>query len=750
MYDIKWKNDLKMYMDTFNSFVLEGNINDLQPIEDGEAFRYLPIDQTIAEMFSEKYCVVFFDHTKQSGKEIEEQQPETSASNNNGVSRFARTAQPEPAAQPAEAEPQREVDESWFNSFVFYRKKIVTGNGTIPSPNIELLKEYYSRRYLTDIKETDNKDMQGARLIDIRRMFDAIKDFEEKKKEEKYKDAKPFLFILPGVSRYMTVPGRPDEKENAILMFLFNITQLQNTNCKIVMLVDKMNDLPTWFESESSNSSIKKLLITMPDAKMREEFYRREMQESMEGEEKANPEKIKKFASYTESFSFRRLIQLMNFIEREDPHRPANVPSYKRLENIEKTVLKFNLGQSQDPWRDPALRPTIGGLMGAITDKIKGQNESVLQVTTALRSAVTGVNHSKANDKRPKAIFFFAGPTGTGKTELARQLTEKIFKKQDAMIRFDMSEFSQEHTDARLFGAPPGYVGYESGGELTKAIKQNPFSIVLFDEIEKASSKIWDKFLQILGDGRLTDGKGETVYFTHSVIIFTSNLGITVNLPNDATARRRIREELNEMNASIERLEEYIPSAPDPETRKAAVEELYAIYKDRAMRIEGLTCKIRDDDLFTEYYADLGAFDAGNAFNRFVSECVKERIKAYFDSIGRREVLGRIGEDNILVFNFISPECAEEIARNAINNFVKYLKVENDAHLDLEISKEASDYIIAEAKKPETLEFGGRGIETCVEKLINVPVGDFLFANTAEGTGAILKYTDGILVVMPR
>jgi ATP-dependent Clp protease ATP-binding subunit ClpA len=128
--------------------------------------------------------------------------------------------------------------------------------------------------------------------------------------------------------------------------------------------------------------------------------------------------------------------------------------------------------------------------------------------------------------QRPKGVMFLAGPTGVGKTELAKSLAELIFGSATNYIRFDMSEFDKEHANQRLVGAPPGYVGYDVGGELTNAVKQNPFSLILFDEIEKAHPKLMDIFLQILDDGRLTSGRGETVYFSDALIIFTSNLGV--------------------------------------------------------------------------------------------------------------------------------------------------------------------------------------------------------------------------------
>jgi len=127
---------------------------------------------------------------------------------------------------------------------------------------------------------------------------------------------------------------------------------------------------------------------------------------------------------------------------------------------------------------------------------------------------------------RPRGVLFFAGPTGVGKTEMAKAIAELLFGDEKRCIRFDMSEYAAEHADQRLLGAPPGYVGYEEGGQLTNAVRTSPFSVLLFDEIEKAHERILDKFLQIIDDGRLTDGRGETVYFSESIIIFTSNLGV--------------------------------------------------------------------------------------------------------------------------------------------------------------------------------------------------------------------------------
>jgi len=166
------------------------------------------------------------------------------------------------------------------------------------------------------------------------------------------------------------------------------------------------------------------------------------------------------------------------------------------------------------------------GLESHLHERVIGQDEAVQAVADAVVRARSGLK----DPNRPIGSFIFLGPTGVGKTELARALAEFLFDDEQAMIRIDMSEYMEKHTVARLIGAPPGYVGYDEGGQLTEAVRRKPYCVILFDEIEKAHPDVFNVMLQILDDGRLTDGHGRTVDFKNSVVIMTSNIGSQVIL----------------------------------------------------------------------------------------------------------------------------------------------------------------------------------------------------------------------------
>jgi len=166
-------------------------------------------------------------------------------------------------------------------------------------------------------------------------------------------------------------------------------------------------------------------------------------------------------------------------------------------------------------------RERLGDLEGDLHRRVIGQDDAVAAVARAVRRSRTGMG----DERRPVGSFLFLGPTGVGKTELAKALADRLFDDENAVIRFDMSEFGERHTVSRLVGAPPGYVGYDEAGQLTERVRRNPYSIVLFDEIEKAHPDVFNLLLQVLDDGRLTDGQGRTVDFRNTVIVMTSNIG---------------------------------------------------------------------------------------------------------------------------------------------------------------------------------------------------------------------------------
>ena len=185
----------------------------------------------------------------------------------------------------------------------------------------------------------------------------------------------------------------------------------------------------------------------------------------------------------------------------------------------------------------------LGSLEQRLHERVVGQDHAISSVADAIRRARAGLSDAH----RPIGSFLFLGPTGVGKTELARALAEQLFDDERAMIRIDMSEYMESHAVSRLIGSPPGYVGYDQGGQLTEAVRRRPYSIVLFDEVEKAHPDVWNVLLQVLEDGRLTDGHGRTVNFTNTIIVMTSNLGSDVVLAWDGLDRGVLEASLHEV-----------------------------------------------------------------------------------------------------------------------------------------------------------------------------------------------------------
>ncbi len=216
--------------------------------------------------------------------------------------------------------------------------------------------------------------------------------------------------------------------------------------------------------------------------------------------------------------------------------------------------------------------------------RVIGQDEAVSAIASALRRSRAGLQ----DPDRPIGTFLFLGPTGVGKTELARALAEFMFDSQDALVRIDMSEYMEKHSVSRLLGAPPGYVGYEEGGQLTEAIRRRPYSVVLLDEIEKAHPDVWGALLQVMDDGRLTDGQGRTVSFKNTVLIMTSNIGRPGQSPR-AAAEAHFKPEF------INRLDDIVEFHPLTREQISSIVDLQVTRLIGRVRERGIEIELTDD-----------------------------------------------------------------------------------------------------------------------------------------------------------
>ena len=448
-----------------------------------------------------------------------------------------------------------------------------------------------------------------------------------------------YLFSANGLS--------DDERQNITLLgkaLKDRKVDYLNSDCNesvVVIILNKASGMPLSFYQ--GNPEVEIVTLQKPDREERKQIIQK-IEDSFEVKLKTgttsllDPENIE-CIDMLEDFTNREIIQLSRMSRKEDKM------------TFDKLFYLFKYGEKENPW-EKLEQSRVKNIKKELSERVIGQEEAIAKIEKTVVKAYMGLTglHKTSSRSMPKGVFFFVGPTGVGKTELSKALAKFLFGDEQACIRFDMSEYAQENSDQKLIGAAPGYVGYEEGGQLTNAIKEHPFSVVLFDEIEKAAKpnpRILDIFLQILEDGRLTDSKGETVYFSDTIIVFTSNLGA------------------NQVAMSSD--------------KEAVAKEFIKIVKD------------------------------------------------YFDNeLKRPELLGRIGYNNIVPFNFIQDrEFQYKICKNKLKPVIRGIEEKYKLELEFEKEMEAIEYILKSVDSSK----GGRDILNAINDRLLDPFAMFLFEN---------------------
>jgi ATP-dependent Clp protease ATP-binding subunit ClpB len=280
-------------------------------------------------------------------------------------------------------------------------------------------------------------------------------------------------------------------------------------------------------------------------------------------------------------------------------------------------------------------------------ERVVGQHEAVTLVTEAILRARSGIK----DPRRPVGSFLFLGPTGVGKTELAKTLAETLFDTEGAMVRIDMSEYMEKHSVARMIGAPPGYVGYDEGGQLTEAVRRKPYAVILFDEVEKAHPDVFNVLLQVLDDGRITDSQGRTVDFKNTVIIMTSNIGSRFLLEgvSGSSIPESVRESvLSELRKSfrpefLNRIDEIILFKPLSLEEITVIVDLLLADLNRRLAERRVTVTL--DAKAKEWTAEKGYDPVFGArpLKRFLQRSIETKL-------ARALIAGDIGEGTDVVF----------------------------------------------------------------------------------------------------
>ncbi|MDR1079969.1 MAG: AAA family ATPase [Deltaproteobacteria bacterium] len=358
---------------------------------------------------------------------------------------------------------------------------------------------------------------RGSEGVTLERLSRLARDLEARRE--------PSAILVSYASRLPDLcPGEYQQFLYELFRLSLNARAEKGRFSLVLWSLDKENDLPPWYR----NSRIMPVPVPRPDHDVRRKIIRSAGPLISGYRETAakDPARLRTlvnlFADQTGGLYAGELVSIASMA----------VQDRTDITRIGDAVRHYKLGVPDNPW-DKLDREAILGGGRLLSRRVIGQERAVSHSLDIIKRSVFDLSGAQfsPHSQKPKGVLFFAGPTGVGKTELAKGITELVFGSPENYIRFDMSEFNQPHSDQRLMGAPPGYVGYEVGGELTNSVRQRPFTLILFDEIEKSHPRIMDIFLQILDDGRLTSGRGETVYFSDAVLVFTSNLGVHRQLP---------------------------------------------------------------------------------------------------------------------------------------------------------------------------------------------------------------------------
>lgn len=498
------------------------------------------------------------------------------------------------------------------------------------------------------------------------------------------------VVIFRYTDRYLSFSDRQDNDEKRLSVLLQKTAMSLPTNLnpsdlqsRLLLLFDLEDAAPQELGSQAPFAGSAR--IPTPSIQSREHFFNTNCDRFYsEPGQRLDPNK--------DSIQLNRCASLADGLRTQDLLALIALSHEEQLgldkEHFKTLLDRFRFGTRENAWMK-IKNETLAGATEFLNGRVKGQEVVIADVVPTLIRAKLGLTEisNVGESSKPRGVFFFVGPTGVGKTELTKAIAELIFGDENSMVRFDMSEYSEEHQQARLVGAPPGYVGFDQGGQLPNAILEQPFSVVLFDEIEKAHGRILDKFLQILDDGRLTDGMGRTVYFSEAIIIFTSNIGTS---PRFKTA--------SSQSAAV----------AIPATKSGSTADQYEQLQD-----------LPYEDLQTHF---------------------RSAVKDFFvNHLGRPEILNRIGEDNILVFNFLNNDgVKDQIIQKQVNDLASYLSEKFQVTISLTPA-------FCEVLKHHPGGFkrnGARGVRNLLRKLVldKVAMDIFTRGETLVGQRLVVDY----------